>query len=689
MTVNLSALAGAGQQFFDNNGNPLSGGKLYSYEAGTTTPQPTYTTAAGNIAHTNPIILNSAGRVATGEIWLTSGQNYKFVLTTSTDVTIATWDNITGINGTGIASNAVNVQYDPAGSGAIPTTVQAKLRETVSVKDFIPLGTNTATTDCTPYFNLATRAAENFVGFNDAFYQEIFIPGGQYRIDGKIYVRKGQHLRGAGSGAAYLDFTNNVGGTNTNTGGIVLGKNSAGVADPTGLPPEVSCIFTLGGITAIECTPAGAAIHSCFISFPITGINYSGSDLVVTNCIFDNGTNCLFLSGQNATFSNCIFYLANQQVYVVGSANDIVFDNCVFEYPQVASIYLYGGDNKNINISGSTFLMNQQYAGHQAFIFSAASTNDSVYVSGCSFRNGKGPVYKHTGGSSTYASFKACVIDGEKTVSSYTQSNTAFGIEAGGVAQVDVDGCTFKNLYDTVIKHNSASAVTVKNCDINNSAAGAIAMSAAGGQLVVNDVAITGTGATPITFTGTGSQSMKLNGVRFTSTGGTYDITIAGASALASVELYNIIGSGRQLFSYTGTTLFFADNLKNWLDPVVVSTSRYVKIPYVGAQTFEFSITGNPNAGGNFIYRKSDYGVMCVDFDVSGGSPTTYLWKNDLLTSTAAGSTMPTITAELQSLGAGASSAGHVISGLIILSWPTTFTLETIMATPINGVRPV
>ena len=405
------------------------------------------------------------------------------------------------------------------------------MRDVVSVLDFIPPGTNTATTDCTPYFNLATRAAENFSGFADAFYREIFVPGGQYRIAGLVYVRKGQHLRGAGMGAAYLDFRNPVGGVNTNTGGIVLGKNSSGVADPTGLPPEVSGIFTLGGSTAIECTPAGAAIHSCFISFPITGINYSGSDLVVTNCIFDNGTSCMFVSGQNATFSNCIFYLANQQVYIVGGANDIVFDNCVFEYPQVASIYLQGGDNKNINISGSTFLMNQQYAGHEAFIYSAASTNDSVYVSGCSFRNGKGQIYKHTSGS-TYASFKACVIDGEKTIPSYVQSSTAFGIEAGGVATVDVDGCTFKNLYDTVFKVNTAGTVRIKNCDIDNSAAGVIAMSAAGGKLVVNDVAITGTGATPVTFTGTSSQSMKLDGVRFTSTGGTYDITIAGASAL-------------------------------------------------------------------------------------------------------------------------------------------------------------
>jgi hypothetical protein len=136
MAVNLSALAGAGQQFFDNNGNPLSGGKLYSYEAGTTTPQATYTTAVGNVAHTNPIVLDSAGRVPSGQIWLDSGLNYKFVLYTSVNALIASYDNITGINGTGITSNASNVNYDPAGTGAVQTTVQDKLRQTVSIKDF-------------------------------------------------------------------------------------------------------------------------------------------------------------------------------------------------------------------------------------------------------------------------------------------------------------------------------------------------------------------------------------------------------------------------------------------------------------------------------------------------------------------------------------------------------------------------
>ena len=140
MAVNLSSLAGAGQQFFDNNGVPLSGGKLFSYAAGTTTPQTTYTSITGVTAHSNPIILNSAGRVPTGEIWLTAGSNYKFVLTTSVDVLIATWDNIAGINGTGITSNAINVEYDPPFTGSVSTNVELKLSEIPSINDFGGVG---------------------------------------------------------------------------------------------------------------------------------------------------------------------------------------------------------------------------------------------------------------------------------------------------------------------------------------------------------------------------------------------------------------------------------------------------------------------------------------------------------------------------------------------------------------------
>ena len=93
MAVVLSQYAGAGAQFFDNNGNPLNGGLIYTYAAGTTTPAATYTSSTGGTANANPIELDSAGRTP-AQIWLTAGSSYKFVLQTSLGVTIKTDDNI-------------------------------------------------------------------------------------------------------------------------------------------------------------------------------------------------------------------------------------------------------------------------------------------------------------------------------------------------------------------------------------------------------------------------------------------------------------------------------------------------------------------------------------------------------------------------------------------------------------------
>ena len=93
MSVSLSPYAGAGAQFFDNNGNPLAGGLIYTYSAGTTTPIATYTSSSGTVANANPIVLDSAGRTP-AQIWLTEGNSYKFVLQTSTGTLIKTDDNI-------------------------------------------------------------------------------------------------------------------------------------------------------------------------------------------------------------------------------------------------------------------------------------------------------------------------------------------------------------------------------------------------------------------------------------------------------------------------------------------------------------------------------------------------------------------------------------------------------------------
>jgi hypothetical protein len=119
MAVFLSPVGGVAAQFFTNTGAVLTGGKLYTYAAGTTTPAATYTTNSGSTARTNPIILDSAGRVPDGgEIWITSAQ-YKFVLKDSNDVLIATYDNVSGIgatNATNYTGNGSTVAYSILGS---------------------------------------------------------------------------------------------------------------------------------------------------------------------------------------------------------------------------------------------------------------------------------------------------------------------------------------------------------------------------------------------------------------------------------------------------------------------------------------------------------------------------------------------------------------------------------------------
>jgi hypothetical protein len=117
MAVNLSPYGGVGAQFLDNAGNVLTGGKIFTYAAGTTTNQATYTTSAGNILHSNPIILDASGRVPSGgEIWLTDGLSYKFILRDANDVLIATYDNVTGINSNFVAFiNQQEIQTATAG----------------------------------------------------------------------------------------------------------------------------------------------------------------------------------------------------------------------------------------------------------------------------------------------------------------------------------------------------------------------------------------------------------------------------------------------------------------------------------------------------------------------------------------------------------------------------------------------
>jgi hypothetical protein len=92
-------------QFFDANGSPLVGGKVFTYAAGTTTPLETYTDASGATPNTNPVILDSRGEC---NLWFSNATSYKVVLKSATDALQWTVDNI-ATYGTLASQNSNNV----------------------------------------------------------------------------------------------------------------------------------------------------------------------------------------------------------------------------------------------------------------------------------------------------------------------------------------------------------------------------------------------------------------------------------------------------------------------------------------------------------------------------------------------------------------------------------------------------
>jgi hypothetical protein len=192
MAVNISLFAGAGAQFFDNNGVPLSGGLLYTYLAGTTTATATFTSSTGLSAHSNPIVLDSAGRVPE-EIWLTADTLYKFVLEDANNVLIGAWDNLPGIsNANTLAADLANTSNIALGDaligfkqtfalgvmpGAVGKTLNNKMQDLVSVKDFGAKGDGT--TDDTASIQAAINLACTYGG-------NVYLPAGTYKISAAL-----------------------------------------------------------------------------------------------------------------------------------------------------------------------------------------------------------------------------------------------------------------------------------------------------------------------------------------------------------------------------------------------------------------------------------------------------------------------------------------------------------------------
>lgn len=133
------------QQFLSSVGAPLLGGKLYTYDAGTSNPRQTFTDLAGTTPQTNPILLNVRGEPTNPIYW--SG-NYRVELRDVLGNLIYSVDNFNSDPGglmqlLGSAGSSL-IGFIQAGAGAVMQWLQDKARLSLDVQDYGVVGDNVA-----------------------------------------------------------------------------------------------------------------------------------------------------------------------------------------------------------------------------------------------------------------------------------------------------------------------------------------------------------------------------------------------------------------------------------------------------------------------------------------------------------------------------------------------------------------
>lgn len=187
------------QQFLNDIGVPLFGGKIFTYEAGTLTPKATYQDQALTIANTNPVIAN-----ARGEVVMYGSGTYRVILQDLFGNTIYDRDNIdtpdvlaaTYSAGLAASSGSTLVGWIQAGASAVARTVQSKLREVFSFKDFGAQGSGIDDT-------IKLQAAATARGGDGFGQSELTLPPGDYFISEStnahaIELMSDTHVRGTG-----------------------------------------------------------------------------------------------------------------------------------------------------------------------------------------------------------------------------------------------------------------------------------------------------------------------------------------------------------------------------------------------------------------------------------------------------------------------------------------------------------
>lgn len=486
-------------QFFDANGNPLVGGKLYSYAAGTTTPLATYADYDGTTTNTNPVILDSRGEA---DVWLSSSY-YKLKLTDSNNVEIWTVDHIGGFATMADVTAAINaltaslaassgsslIGFIQAGTGAVATTAQAKMRETISVKDFGAVGDDTH--DDTTNIQAAINYANTIGG-------DVYFPAGVYRITNGLTIDNSGDTDPRIKASLYGDSSSSVairadaGSYNmlTITGGTGPGVESHQVIRGLFFVKEDFVGYCVGGDNLAFLSFEDVCFYNAEYGFYATDV----LSTVFYNCIFRQSK-----IGMRAQYTNFSY------------PNALTLVGCVVGNCEDAGVWIEGGTNFNM-FGGS--VESNGLTGSSATKFGVLLSNSGVQgsvsgnFSGVYFENnvGTADIWLANSAQPVAASISGCSF-ARLSATQYTTNNIYVETSGSGVTQsVSVAGCGFK--YFTPYTPNSGRKY------INSSStsggvstvawSGCVFQSSTEAPTITNEIQLTGGGGGYVTaVTGT------------------------------------------------------------------------------------------------------------------------------------------------------------------------------------------
>jgi hypothetical protein len=199
----------------DDEGNPLAGGKVYFYEAGTTTPQSVYLDRDKTTAASNPVVLDIYGRA---EIY--ADGIYKVVVTDSDDSSVWDIDNVEMIPIGGTDFDGIDIgQTTP---GKVKAT---ELEFTTSITD----------TAGNSYTNLATEIADKNIVVGQTFDTGIAV-GNLVKFTNSNQWEKATASDGSALKGVVTDISDNkvvLSGLATGLSGLTIGSDYYVQSDST------------------------------------------------------------------------------------------------------------------------------------------------------------------------------------------------------------------------------------------------------------------------------------------------------------------------------------------------------------------------------------------------------------------------------------------------------------------------